>query len=268
MVLCPQFGRGRSRSARLAPADHRSAPGTAGDGRGGTQRRRMERRGEGMSAAEAGADDAGIAAMRPQWVFEGYEAPRERWVVVIAVAHDYDKIRAAPEEAAAAEVIRQYARGNRIAKALASWLRAARARRGPARRPDGRPDHADPARDRLRNGRTRQARLADPPPARRELPPRFRAYRRAARRGCAGRVRRRRFLPPLPGLRGRLPARGDRRRKQLVRGEKRWYVDFDKCLPYFNETQGCAICIAVCPWSRPGVAETLVEKMARRRARP
>ncbi len=55
--------------------------------------------------------------------------------------------------------------------------------------------------------------------------------------------------------------------KQLVRGEVRWYVDFDKCLPFFNEHQGCAICLAACPWSRPGVAPTLVRKMAARRAR-
>jgi epoxyqueuosine reductase QueG len=29
-------------------------------------------------------------------------------------------------------------------------------------------------------------------------------------------------------------------------------VDFDKCIPYFVKTCGCAICIEVCPWSEPG----------------
>jgi epoxyqueuosine reductase QueG len=29
--------------------------------------------------------------------------------------------------------------------------------------------------------------------------------------------------------------------KQLVRGEVRWYVDFDRCLPFFNEHGGCGI---------------------------
>ena len=33
--------------------------------------------------------------------------------------------------------------------------------------------------------------------------------------------------------------------KQWVRGEEKWYVDFEKCVPYFNETYGCGICIAV-----------------------
>ena len=40
--------------------------------------------------------------------------------------------------------------------------------------------------------------------------------------------------------------------KQWVRGVERWYVDFDKCVPYFVKTFGCAICIEVCPWSEPG----------------
>jgi ferredoxin len=50
-----------------------------------------------------------------------------------------------------------------------------------------------------------------------------------------------------------------------VRGAEKWYVDFDKCIGYFNETNGCGICIAECPWSRPGVAPRLAEKLGRRR---
>lgn len=53
----------------------------------------------------------------------------------------------------------------------------------------------------------------------------------------------------------------------LVRGVNKWYVDFDKCVPYFNDSQGCGICIAVCPWSRPGVADNLTRKMLKRRQR-
>lgn len=55
--------------------------------------------------------------------------------------------------------------------------------------------------------------------------------------------------------------------KQMVRGEEKWYVDFDKCMPYFNDANSCGICIAVCPWSRPGVAPNLAEKMIRKKAR-
>ncbi len=55
--------------------------------------------------------------------------------------------------------------------------------------------------------------------------------------------------------------------KQLVRGEKKWYVDFDKCVPYFVKTLGCAICIEVCPWSEPGRGPTLSEQLLARRSR-
>jgi len=49
-----------------------------------------------------------------------------------------------------------------------------------------------------------------------------------------------------------------------VRGIKKWYVDFDACIPFFAETSGCAICIAVCPFTRPGVGENMIAKLARR----
>ena len=52
--------------------------------------------------------------------------------------------------------------------------------------------------------------------------------------------------------------------KQLVRGEMKWYADFDECIRYFVEHQGCAVCLPICPWSRPGVASRLAEKMTRR----
>ena len=50
--------------------------------------------------------------MRPEWVFEGY-AVSEPWIVMLGVAHDYeaDADRARGDRRAA-EVIRQYARGN------------------------------------------------------------------------------------------------------------------------------------------------------------
>ena len=55
--------------------------------------------------------------------------------------------------------------------------------------------------------------------------------------------------------------------KQWIRGEQRWYVDFDKCVPYFTKTYGCAICIEVCPWSEPGRGQTLSDLMLAKRER-
>jgi Pyruvate/2-oxoacid:ferredoxin oxidoreductase delta subunit len=54
--------------------------------------------------------------------------------------------------------------------------------------------------------------------------------------------------------------------KQLVRGVKKWYVDFDKCIPYFTKSHGCAICIEVCPWSVPGRGPALSLKLLAKRA--
>ena len=53
--------------------------------------------------------------------------------------------------------------------------------------------------------------------------------------------------------------------KQWVRGEYRWYVDFDKCVPYFTATYGCAICIEVCPWSEPGRGPKLSQMLLAKR---
>ena len=54
--------------------------------------------------------------------------------------------------------------------------------------------------------------------------------------------------------------------KQWVRGELRWYVDFDKCAPYFSITGGCAFCIEVCPWSEDGRGEQLSAQLLKKRA--
>ena len=57
------------------------------------------------------------------------------------------------------------------------------------------------------------------------------------------------------------PADAISNEKQIVRGEKKWYVDFDKCIPYFVKTFGCAICIEVCPFSEPGRGPWLVDRV-------
>lgn len=54
-------------------------------------------------------------------------------------------------------------------------------------------------------------------------------------------------------------------KKQWVRGEHRWYVDFDKCVPYFSATYGCAICIEVCPWSEPDRGPKLSQMLLAKR---
>ena len=54
-------------------------------------------------------------------------------------------------------------------------------------------------------------------------------------------------------------------KKQMVRGFEKWYVDFDKCVPYFALTHGCGICLAICPWTGPGRGSVISDKMLKRR---
>ena len=82
-----------------------------------------------------------------------------------------------------------------------------------------------------------------------------------------GHVECRRHFPELPDGERDCPAGAITDEKQLVRGVEKWYVDFDKCLPFFNEHHGCALCLAVCPWSTPGRAPSMAQKVERRRAR-
>jgi epoxyqueuosine reductase QueG len=55
-------------------------------------------------------------------------------------------------------------------------------------------------------------------------------------------------------------------KKQWVRGDHKWYVDFDKCVPYFSIAGGCAICIQVCPWAEDGRGPVLSGQLLKKRA--
>ncbi len=50
-----------------------------------------------------------------------------------------------------------------------------------------------------------------------------------------------------------------------VRGVEKWYVDFDKCVPYFNDNHGCGRCLAVCPWSQPQASDSFIHKMLKQK---
>lgn len=218
-------------------------------------------------ALAAGADDVGIVRMRPEWVFEGFDVPPQQWLVLIAVAHDYEKLSTAPEPIAAAEVIRQYARGNKVAKAVASWIRSL-------------------GHDAVPHGGPMAGPLVLIPPAIEAGLGELGKHGSLIHRRMGANFRLASVLTDVPLVADQPDSFGADEfclnckvcsqecppdaifdAKQMVRGAAKWYVDFDKCLPFFNEHQGCAICIAVCPWSRPGVAENLVGKMARRRER-
>ena len=219
------------------------------------------------AARAAGADDCGVTAMREGFVFQGHAVPSQKWMIVLALAQDYPAIASAPSTRALCEVTRQYARGIRTAKTLASFIR----RQGYDAMPYGGPM----AGSFLLIPAAIEAGLGELGKHGSMIHPRFGANFRLA---CV--------LTDLPLVADAhapfgaddfcancrvcvdaCPPDAIAPRKQLVRGEERWYVDFDKCLPYFNEHEGCAICLAVCPFSRPHIGPRLVDKLALRRTR-
>ncbi len=211
-------------------------------------------------------EQVGVTPLDRGWLFEGQDTPFSN-VLVMGVHHDYAAISTAPQVRAGAEVMHQYTRAATVAKQVAGWLREsgwdADAVTGPMA---GKITLIPPAlacgfgelgkhgsliTPEMGSSFRLSAVLTDAPFA--ATPPRtygidaFCASCRVCEEAC--------------------PPEAISPEKQMVRGERKWYVDFDKCLPFFNQTHGCAICIAVCPWSRPGVGPNLADKLARRAER-
>jgi epoxyqueuosine reductase len=213
------------------------------------------------------ADDIGIAPIDPLYVFEGYTI-EEPWVIILALAHNYEKLKQVPSNetngVGVCDVGDQYARGTRASYALANWIRS----QGYNAQP-----YPGPGADAL---------LLIPPAIAAGLGELGKHGSLISRHFGAG-MRLAGVTTDMP-LIASVPDRfgGDEfcqtcqictkacppgaimEQKQMVRGVKRWYVDFDKCIPYFAEAASCGICIAVCPWTRPDVRPKLLATMARR----
>jgi epoxyqueuosine reductase len=207
-------------------------------------------------AHEAGA--VGIAPMDPLYVFEGYTI-EEPWVIVLALAPDYERLKELPSDetngVGVTEIGDQYACGTRASFALANWIRAqgynASAYPGPSAIASGLGElgkHGSLINRHFGAG-LRLAAVTTDMPLVPTVPDRFGADDFC--RNCQICTR---SCPP-----GAITES-----KQWVRGVERWYVNFDKCIPYFTEAASCGICIAECPWTRPDVRPKLLATMAKR----
>lgn len=210
-------------------------------------------------------DDIGITPMQSEYVFDGYTI-NEQSVILLAVEHDYDALAQAPGNSdnlsAYHDLHKQYNRGAKAARLLTNYIRSqgyvAHAYPGPmadallmipAAVQAGLGElgkHGSMIHRTFGSGFRLAAVTTDMPVAY-DKPDAFGADEfcvkcQACRRAC----------PPDAIL----------DIKTWVRGEYKWYVDFDKCIPYFGEHYACGICIAVCPWTRPGVASKLIQRLA------
>ena len=213
----------------------------------------------------------GITSLKPEWFYDEYEPDNLPWVIVIGASMDYEKMQHMPpskgDPQAAMEVGEIYNKVDRAAGKLANWIRSQ-------------------GWDAENQGGPNSGKMTLIPAA---LECGF------GELGKHGSIINRKFgsLIRLSCVRTSIPLVGDAPDifgaddfctrcqvctrdcpvdaisplKQLVRGVEKWYVDFDKCIPYFNENFACGICIAVCPWSRPGTAAKMAEKMTRRKTR-
>lgn len=216
------------------------------------------------AALRAGAALVGITRITDEDLYEGREVPYE-YAVCIGLDMDRAEMAYVPQERAATEVMRAYREISRIAIGVAAKIRAM----GWPAKAYGNPNATD---------------ILHIPLAVRAGLGQLGKHGSMISRAHGSNFRLAAVLTDLPMALDEpvdiavddlcidcvrcvidCPADAISNEKQLVRGERKWYVDFDRCIPYFVKTYGCAICIEVCPWSEPGRGFDLTEQLLRRR---
>lgn len=213
------------------------------------------------------ADLIGIARAESSWFYEGYETDLP-FVIVVAIAMDHGMLSQQPSTVenpiAQVEVANGYNRGARVVARTADWLLGhgyrARMHAGPwvhglALVPAaiaagiGELGKHGSLISREFGSSFRLAAVETDMPLLADQPDSFGAEEMCARCQVCTDV---------------CPPGAIHDSKAIVRGVEKWWVDFDKCIAHFNETFGCAMCLASCPWSTPGRAPKLAEKWASR----
>lgn len=208
----------------------------------------------------------GVARLRPEWVFS-HEHTTLPTVVMLGVQHNYEELNQVPELRGGKEVTRQYTRAAVVAKKVEAWLREqgfeADAVTGPM---TGKILMIPPALECGFGELGKHGSLINP-----EFGSGFRLSAVLTNAPFATTPKREfgvdDFCSRCRVCEDACPPFAIKPNKETVRGVRKWYVDFDRCIPFFVDESGCAICLAVCPWTRPGVGLNLAAKLARRTRR-
>ena len=216
------------------------------------------------------SDLVGIAEIDPNWIYEGYEIQEPR-VIIIGVEMDYVELAEAPSSfenpRAAVVVAKEYNRAARACRKLRNFILSkgyfAKAFQGPYATALNFLPAAIAAGlgelgkhgsliNREYGSSFRLSAVTTDMPLVADSPDVFGADE---------------FCMRCQACTNACPPDAISNEKQLVRGVEKWYIDFDKCIPYFGEALGCALCLAVCPWSRPGNSANLIRKLRKRASR-
>ena len=217
-------------------------------------------------ARDLGAELVGVTRVDPRALYEGVDVPYAH-AICLGLSMDRDEMVHVPHRRAAVEVMRAYREVSRIAVSLAEWIRE----QGWPARAYGNPNSTD---------------ILHIPLAIAAGLGQLGKHGSMISREYGSNFRLAAVLTDLPLVSDEpidigvddlcltcrrceidCPPGAIASEKQLVRGEEKWYVDFDKCVPYFVKTYGCAICIEVCPWSEPGRGDVLTPLLMARRER-
>ena len=214
---------------------------------------------------KSGAVAIGITKMRPEWVIDTFEVPYET-VITIGVAMDFENLKTAPEVPSAIEVIKKYGEAHLVSHAIANYIH-------------------EQGWNAISYGGSNNVPILLIPPAIESGLGELGKHGSLINRENGSVMRLGALVTDMPlnydsldvfgvddfclnckACEKACPPEAIQSDKKMVRGVEKWYVDFDKCLPYFNENTGCGICLAVCPCSHPGVPQNLVKKIAKKKA--
>lgn len=214
---------------------------------------------------KSGAVAIGITKMKPEWIIDTFEVPYET-VITIGVAMDFENLKTAPEVPSAIEVIKKYGEAHLVSHAIANYIH-------------------EQGWNAISYGGSNNVPILLIPPAIESGLGELGKHGSLINRENGSVMRLGALVTDMPlnydsldvfgvddfclnckACEKACPPEAIQSDKKMVRGVEKWYVDFDKCLPYFNENTGCGICLAVCPWSHPGVPQNLVKKIAKKKA--
>ena len=220
-----------------------------------------------------GADTVGITKMDSKWIFEGYQLPAwaksamdedKLFLIIMAVQHDKACFQSAPGWDFSHEIANQYNQGSDIAVQVAHWVLD----KGYHAYGHGGPEAGEftltPAAIQAGIGELgKHGSLINP-----KLGANFRiacvyttlelTLDRAPDFGIDD------FCLRCQICTKACPPQAISDGKKMVRGVEKFYVDFDKCMPYMTDHYGCGICLKECPWSNENIVEKVYRKQQKR----